>query len=98
MKTPRFSQRWKRLVQEARRDSPAPVNIASLLAAVHAASSQPPAGWIADFSDLFASGRIIPTCLCGAAGLALVASWQIWASLSALAWAQWLIVAPGGAL
>jgi hypothetical protein len=98
MKTPPSNpdSHWENLVQQARADVGPPADLAALLRTVRQAPVAPREGWAAEFTALFAFGRIIPTCLAGAGACAMIASWQAWDSWQALPWAQLLTTATGG--
>lgn len=97
MKTPDPDARWETLLRQARADAGPPADLPALLRAVRSARLPARAGWIADFSALFATRRAIPACLAAAGAFALFSSWQIWDLWQALPWAQLLAVTTGGA-
>ena len=98
MKTPRSddNERWEQLVQQARADTPPPVNLSALLCVVNAAAASSPLTWIDEFLSTFAFGRAVSVCVGGIGTLLLFTSWQVWDCWHSLAWAQLLVPPPGG--
>jgi hypothetical protein len=87
---------WEKLLRQARADVGPPADVPALLRAVRHAPPATRTGWAADFSALFATSRVITSCLAGASAFALVATWHVWDSWQALPWAQLLDTTVGG--
>jgi hypothetical protein len=88
--------RWEKLLRAARADAGPPADVPALLRAVRQASLGARASWTAEFTALFASGRVIAGCLAGASAFVLVASWHAWDAWQTVPWAQLLDAATGG--
>jgi len=93
-----FDPQWENLLKQARADVGPTVDTQALLRAVRLEPLAPRESWIAEFSALFSSGRVIPTCLAGACAFALIASWEAWNAWQEMPWAQLLDTATGGGL
>lgn len=91
-----FDSDWEKLLQRARTDVGPPADAAALLRAVRSAPGEFRGGWLAEFSALFSSGRVVSGCLAAAAAFAVVASWQVWDAWQDVPWAQMLDSATGG--
>ncbi|MBL9211537.1 MAG: hypothetical protein JNL92_13790 [Opitutaceae bacterium] len=87
---------WARLVNQARQDVGPAIDRAALSRALAAAPPALQTTWGAEFAALFASGRMLASCLAGACAVAILASWQAWETWQALPWIQWVATATGG--
>jgi hypothetical protein len=88
---------WENLLRQARTDTTPPTDVPALLHAVRMVRPTKQESWLADFSGHFALGRMIPTCVGGAAALMLFSSWQLWDAWQTLPWAQLYTITTGGA-
>lgn len=82
---------WDDLVQRARRDAPAPVDLAALLRTVRAAVAASPAtpAFLDEFAALFATRRALFACAAAALACATLATWQTWSAWQELGpWAD----------
>lgn len=95
---PDSESHWENLLRKARADIGPEVNTAALLRSMREASVTKRESWLEEISDLFASTRVVLTCLAGAAAIALVTVWQVWETWQVLPWAEWLANATGGTL
>lgn len=88
---------WENLLRQAQADATPPTDVPALLHAVRIARLPKQDNWIVDFTSHFAVGRMIPTCMGGAAALMLFSSWQLWDAWQTLPWAELYTVTTGGA-
>jgi len=73
---------WSRLVDRARRDEPPAIDIDALLRVTRAAHAEvghvPDANWLADFSALFCTPRMISACLLLTVTCSALSAWRCW--------------------
>ncbi|HEY0947711.1 MAG TPA: hypothetical protein VGD81_20680 [Opitutaceae bacterium] len=81
---------WDNLVQRARRDVSAPVDLAALLRVVRAAASPAPVPtFLGEFAALFATRRAMTVCAAAALACMVLAGWQSWSAWEELSpWAE----------
>ncbi len=91
--------RWEDLLDRARKDRPAPVDLAALQRQVrHEARRLATArrAVALDWTALLPFRSVVSSCLAGTCAFTLIASWQVWQWWQVLPWAQLLVASSGG--
>ena len=92
-----FGPDWEKRLQRDRADAVPAVDLPALLRVVRQAEwPVAESGWTAEFYRLFAGRTALATCLAGAGGFALLASWPVWECWQELAWVQMIAPTLGG--
>lgn len=82
---------WNDLVQRARRDMPAPVDLPALLRVVRAAATSPlpVPTFLGEFAALFATRQAMALCAAASFACVALAGWQTWSAWQELGpWAE----------
>ena len=91
--------RWNDLLARARKDQPAPVDLAALQRGVNLEARRLATARrtvAPDWTALLPFRSLVSSCLAGTCAFTLIASWQVWQWWQVLPWAQLLVASSGG--